>query len=202
MSKVNFTVNAQKHSAEEGSNLLAALVDVGIYVPHLCFGESAGGACRLCFVEVAGAPRPLCACEVKVADGLSVSTESEAARELARRSFELIAAQHAIDCQDCYRDGNCMIKKARHHLNARFGMAGKAEPAPEADGVAIRADKCILCGRCIAACATQGNATLGFVGRGQATVVEPVVMDAAQAELCRGCRACMEACPAGAVALG
>ena len=61
-------------------------------------------------------------------------------------------------------------------------------------------NRCVLCGRCVAACRERhGTAVLTFAGRGFATVVSSWGCDEGQAEVCRNCWACLDCCPVAAL---
>ena len=60
--------------------------------------------------------------------------------------------------------------------------------------------KCILCGRCIAACKKhQGLGILGFMERGFKTKVGPVFDRSLNDVNCMQCGQCINVCPVGAL---
>jgi formate dehydrogenase major subunit len=66
--------------------------------------------------------------------------------------------------------------------------------------ITIDPNKCILCSRCIRACAdVLGLPVLGLVGRGFTTVVKPAMGRPLLESACISCGACVETCPTGAL---
>jgi len=61
-------------------------------------------------------------------------------------------------------------------------------------------NKCILCGRCVKICTESGAGTLGFVGRGFGTTVEPAFFQPLGEDArCTSCGLCVSTCPTGAL---
>ena len=66
--------------------------------------------------------------------------------------------------------------------------------------ITLDPNKCILCGRCVRACAdVVGLSVLGFVGRGFSTVVGPALGRPLAETTCIACGACVQTCPTGAL---
>lgn len=66
--------------------------------------------------------------------------------------------------------------------------------------ITLDPNKCILCGRCVRACADLvGLSVLGFVGRGFGTLVGPALGRPLAESPCIACGACVETCPTGAL---
>jgi len=62
-------------------------------------------------------------------------------------------------------------------------------------------NKCILCGKCVAACRDlAGYTVLGFVGRGYEASVQPALQQPLQA-VCKDCGVCTSVCPTGAISV-
>lgn len=100
MEMINLTINNKKVTAPQGSTILEAAQQNGIYIPTLCYDEAVEvyGACGLCVVEVEGVPKLLRSCSAKAADGMVVNTESERAVRSRKTAIELLMSAHDGDC--------------------------------------------------------------------------------------------------------
>jgi formate dehydrogenase major subunit len=76
---INLTINGIEVSVEEGTTILKAAKQAGIYIPTLCYDEAVAvyGACGLCVVEAEGIPKLLRSCSAKCSEGMVVNTEKE-----------------------------------------------------------------------------------------------------------------------------
>jgi NADH dehydrogenase/NADH:ubiquinone oxidoreductase subunit G len=113
----------------EGTNLLAACLAAGIYIPNLCYMTGSPepfAGCRLCFVEIQGEPAPVTACTVTVADGMVVHTATAAVRRLQQSAFRLIISAHQI-AADCPAHKHCALQQVARHL---VQVGGDVAPSP------------------------------------------------------------------------
>ena len=109
---VKLIINNQKVSVPEGTTIMEAAKNVGIYIPHLCFLKEINeiGACRVCLVEVEGMDKLVTACNTQVREGMKVITNSPRLRRTRRINIEMILSDHATDCAACVRSGNCTLQ--------------------------------------------------------------------------------------------
>lgn len=158
----------------EGGKLLKALLDLGFEIPHICYHEAIGsyGACRLCLVEVEekGEWKVLPSCATDVREGMKIRTRSERIEKLRRGIIELLAKYTSSD----------LVRQ----LASLYGIEVEGER------------KCVLCGLCVNVCSILANA-ISFEGRGIKKRVSPPFGDVT--EFCRGCLACVNVCPTGAI---
>src|SRR5512141_1908987 len=91
--KVRVTINGELHEAEPGQSILSLLGEAGVHVPHLCHDPRLAPAavCRLCLVELAPGSRPVPACATPVAEGMAISTHTEALEAERRMALRLLA---------------------------------------------------------------------------------------------------------------
>lgn len=131
------TVNGDKVNAERGENLLKAILDTGVYVPHLCYhpdlppwkGQRSSESvywgkevrksssstsvpeeqegCRLCLVEIEGASQPQRACVLEVEEGMVIETDTPELRELRQKNLSKILSKHPHTCLVCAQREGC-----------------------------------------------------------------------------------------------
>jgi len=181
---VNFTINGQKYSAENGSTILRVARDHGIKIPTLCDHEAIEpyGACRLCIVEITRGTRSriVTSCLYPVEDGLAVQTDSPRVLRNRRMLLELLLAR-------------CSENKVIKELAGEYGIEKpifREEYWEQHD--------CIVCGLCVRACEqVVGVSAISLVNRGVSKEPKPPFLEKAKA--CIGCGSCYYACPTGAV---
>lgn len=152
---VTVTVNGVEKHFPKGKNLLAALLDVGNYVPHYCWHPSLSiaGNCRLCLIEIEGQPRPSIACNMTCTDGLKIRTEGAMVEDCRKGMMEFLLVQHPLDCPICDRGGECMLQ--RYSRDYGFGTSRMNDERrrftkPQFDPlIDIERNRCILCTRCV-----------------------------------------------------
>ncbi|MEG0823428.1 MAG: NADH-dependent [FeFe] hydrogenase, group A6 [Erysipelotrichaceae bacterium] len=206
MSKINLTINNQIIEAEAGSTILEAARANNIFIPTLCYLKdyTGTGACRVCNVEVVGA-RSLCAaCVYPVTEGMVVKTNSAKALKARKDIVELILSNHAQNCLSCMRNTNCELQALAQIVGVRADSFTGEKSKPTYDevspGIVRDTSKCVLCGRCVAACEKiQGLGVLGFSERGFKTKVGPVFDHSLQDVNCIQCGQCVNVCPTGAL---
>ena len=97
---LNLTINGKNITVEEGTTILQAARDNGIYIPTLCYDDAVKvyGACGLCVVEAEGIPKLLRSCSAKCSDSMVVNTESKRVVQSRKIAMELLMSAHDGDC--------------------------------------------------------------------------------------------------------
>ncbi|MEG0276081.1 MAG: NADH-dependent [FeFe] hydrogenase, group A6 [Coprobacillus sp.] len=206
MSKIKLTINNREVEAYEGKTILEVARENGIHIPTLCYLKdyTGTGACRVCQVEVEGVKNLCASCVYPIREGMVVKTNSMRALDARRRVVELIVSNHSKDCLSCIRNTNCELQKLCQELCVREDAfkGGKTEATFDevSPGVVRNTAKCILCGRCVAACQKlQGIGVLGYMDRGFKTKVGPVFDRSLDDVNCMQCGQCINVCPVGAL---
>ncbi|MCD6344016.1 MAG: (2Fe-2S)-binding protein, partial [Anaerolineae bacterium] len=213
---ISLTIDGKKVEVPAGTTVLEAAQQLGITLPTLCHHPDLTpvGACRLCVVEVERMRTLPTACTLPVTEGMVVHTHvadskaepgTDKVVDLRRFVLSMLLSDHPIECMTCEMDGDCELQrwvyeydvKWPEHSGARHSRPVDSDPNPV---VLVDMNKCILCGRCVRACAEiQGRDVWNFSERGFDTLV---VAGANQAMLdagCESCGNCVAYCPVGAL---
>ena len=178
---VEITVDGVAVAAEPGELLIAACERSGTYIPRFCYHPrmSPVGMCRMCLVEVdtgrGFALQP--SCMVPVAEGMKVSTDSEAAKKAQDGVLEFLLINHPLDCPVCDKGGECPLQDqtmAYGPGETRFVEEKRhfSKPIAISETVYLDRERCILCDRCTRfADEVAGEPLIGFQGRGYHTEV-------------------------------
>jgi len=229
---VTLEVDHRPVSVPEGTTVLRAAELAGVYVPSLCSHKelSPFGGCRLCTVEITGVRGYPLACSTVAQDGMQVTTDTVALREMRREILQLILSQHpssclvcdekaacarslqtihkagvSTGCHSCPNDGECELQE----VVDRVGVTEIGYPVtyrglePEHDDPFYDRDYnlCILCGRCVRMChEVRGTSVLSFKFRGPKTLIGPAFGSSHIEAGCEFCGACVSVCPTGALA--
>ena len=199
-------VNNKTIIARRGETILEALERNGIKVPTLCHmqGLYPTGSCRMCVVEVEGKPNLITACSYPVEEWMKIKTHSPRVVNARKTNVELLLSNHPDDCLYCERNGNCELQRFAEELNVRerrfIGKKNKYKTDPSGSSIVRDPAKCILCGRCVRTCdEIIGPATLGYIRRGNKTIIGPVFNKELNLSSCITCGQCIMACPTGAL---
>jgi formate dehydrogenase major subunit/formate dehydrogenase alpha subunit len=206
---IKFTLNNQELEVPDGTTVLQAARANGITIPTLCDHPDLTpyGGCRLCVVEVEGARVPQASCTLPAAHGLRVRTESPALTQSRKTVLELLLSNYYDSGYTPSKDP--ALNELAHwvqHYDVHLPEAQKpkqpryavnSDPNPF---VFVDLNKCILCTRCVRACAeVQGRFVWGLSDRGFDTrIVAGADMTMLEAR-CESCGACVAYCPTGAL---
>lgn len=206
MGMVNLIIDGQEVQAREGSTVLEAAQQAGIYIPTLCFLKDINqiGACRVCLVEIEKARGLQPSCAYPVSEGMVVRINTAKVREARKAVVELILSNHPKDCLTCDRNTNCELQALANQLGIkeiRFeGANSTFEPDLTSPSIVRDPDKCILCRRCVTVCnQVQEVGVLGVTNRGFDSIVAPPFKRQLDEVNCTYCGQCINVCPVGAL---
>ncbi len=205
--KLHLTIDGQSITAQSGQTILEAARAAGIDdIPVLCYHPALSnwGACRMCVVEVKGMRGLQTACTCPVSDGMEVETETEQVVNVRKFVLELLFSERNHYCMFCQMSGDCELQD----LAYRYGLDHFTYPRPyEKLGVdasrkyfIMDQNRCILCSRCIRACAeVVANHTLNLRERGADSMVMADLNVPFGDSTCVECGTCLQVCPTGAL---
>jgi bidirectional [NiFe] hydrogenase diaphorase subunit len=204
---VSLRIDGELVTASEGQTVLESAREHGKEIPTLCYlkGLSATGACRLCMVELAGTDRLLPACTTPVQDGVSIRTTSPRLEEYRRMAVELLLVERNHICSVCVSNGRCELQTLAQSLEITHVRYPYNNPRLHVDmshpRYVIDQNRCILCTRCVRACAELEGAHVWEVSaRGiSSRLVSDMADDWGSARNCTSCGKCIQACPTGAL---
>ncbi|MDI9566980.1 MAG: formate dehydrogenase subunit alpha [Brevefilum fermentans] len=202
------TINGIEIEAESTWTILEAAEHANITIPTLCYHKdlSPTGACRMCLVSVKGAKGLVTSCTTPVSEGMEVETENETLTSSRQSVLKLLLSVYHDTGYKPDETDNELFKWARHYgLDPYAHMSSKARFEVDSDPnpfIFVDMNKCILCTRCVRACAEiQGRFVWGVSERGfDAHIVAGFDEDLLDAR-CESCGACVAYCPTGALSL-
>jgi formate dehydrogenase alpha subunit len=203
---IKLRINTRTVDADAHDSILNAARQNGIVIPTLCHHQnlSPEGSCRLCIVEVEGYPHSAAACCTEATPGMEVRTETEALASERRQILHMLLQRY----HDSETGGDRIPTEFERWLQhygvdrTRYQSAKPRYPVDSDPNPLIRVDlnKCILCGRCVRACAEiQGRFVWEIAGRG----TDPRLIAGPDTTMidgrCECCGACVHYCPTAAL---
>jgi [NiFe] hydrogenase diaphorase moiety small subunit len=201
---ITFTIDGVEVKASAGQTILNAADAAGIYIPRLCWLKEAStdARCRVCTVLVNG--RPQAACVFPASNGLAVQNDIPELQEMRKQIIEMLFVEGNHFCMFCEMSGKCELQA----LGYRLGMTSPRYPflypkrsvdASHPD-VWLDRNRCILCGRCVAASsAVDKKNVFQFVNRGAKTELGVNSAEGLGGTNLKLTDKAVEACPVGAL---
>ncbi|MBW1706521.1 MAG: molybdopterin-dependent oxidoreductase [Deltaproteobacteria bacterium] len=230
MPENTITIDGRKSTFNPGETILEVARQNGIFIPTLCHlkGTKPTGACRVCVVEIEGGRGLSPACSMPAGDKMVVHTSSPVVLEARRTILALLlnSGNHncAISTKDsedwtefeqhvenydqsadlCAAHSACKLQAYayRYQVDTRGLIRRETEYPIEMASPLIMRDfsRCILCGRCVAACnETQVNRAISHGFRGAKAKIVAMGNDSLERSECVFCGECLQACPVGAL---
>jgi len=203
---VKITMDEKEVLVPEGCTILEAAQRNAIHIPTLCHHPALSnwGGCRMCVVEVDGSPKLAASCVMPVREGMEVVTTNERILEARRTVLEFLFAERNHNCMFCPQSGDCELQALAYelgmdHLTMSFSFNSFPTDVTS-ETMIIDHNRCILCGRCVRACAEiAGTHVLNFHNRGPRNLVGLDLHASREESTCYGCGVCLQVCPTGAI---
>lgn len=209
---VKLYINNKEINAEDNQTVLEAAIENGITIPTLCHHKDLTpvGSCRLCLVEVEGWQGQVASCTLPVSEGLVVQTETPSVIQSRKSILELLLQNYvdsgyssSIQSNQYDQQSEFMYWVNQYGVQApEMPLIDHGHPVGKDPNPFIWVDfnKCILCTRCVRACAElQGRFVWGVAERGIESKIsagaDTTMLDAR----CESCGACVAYCPTGAL---
>ncbi len=201
---VNLEIDGKRIEVENGTSVIEAASQLGIYIPHFCYNKklSIAANCRVCLVEVVKAPKPLPACATPVAEGMIVFTASALAVKAVKGVMEFLLINHPLDCPICDEGGECELQ------DLAVGYGGSASRYTEEKRMVLPKDigplvsaeemsRCINCTLCVRFGVEIGGVMeLGQAFRGEHAEIMSFLSGPVESELSGNM---IDLCPVGAL---
>lgn len=200
---IKFTLNGKQCLAEDGSYLVEAARECGVYVPTLCNypGIPPKGACRICTVMVNGIPST--ACTTKVTEGMTVVTSTPELESFRKSIVEILFAEGNHLCPSCEKSGSCELQALAYRYRMTVPQFPYVFPKRDVEAwhpkILKDHNRCIQCKRCIRGIHTkEGKALFAFGKRGDKVVIN-IDRETSKNLSDELAQKAMDLCPVGAI---
>ncbi len=197
-------IDGKKAQVPDGSTVMDAAQQVGVYIPHFCYHKklSIAANCRMCLVQVEKAPKPLPACATPVTNGMKVFTHSDLAVKAQKGVMEFLLINHPLDCPICDQGGECQLQdmsvgygpmKSRYTEDKHVVFHKNVGPLVSMEEMS----RCIHCTRCVRfGQEIAGVMELGMANRNMHSEIMTFVGRSVDSELSGNM---IDLCPVGAL---
>ena len=200
---VKFKIDGKIYETEEGTYIVEAARENGIYIPTLCNirGVKPRGSCRICTVKVYG--KYVSACSTPVKDGMEIENDIFEIQDIRKSIVELLFVEGNHFCPSCEKSGNCELQALAYRFNMMVPRFPYVFPVKEVEAnnpkIVKDQNRCILCKRCIRTIKDEnGKSLFAYNKRGHnvKVILDPVLGANITDELAQEA---MDICPVGSI---
>jgi formate dehydrogenase major subunit len=204
---IQISIDDRTYEVPEKITVLQAARLLGIEVPTLCDHPSLKpyGGCRLCVVEVEGIRTLQASCTLPVYNGMVVHTNTPKVGKARDFVLTMLFSERNHFCPFCQKTGgDCELQNAAYGQEmTHWPIQPNWKPYPLDTShpyIVIDHNRCILCRRCVRACAELvGNFTLSIQNRGANSLLMADNDLPFGESSCVRCGTCLQMCPTGAL---
>lgn len=203
----NVVINGESYQVQDGTTVIEAARGNGVEILTLCYLKECGnvGKCGVCAVEIEGKNNLSLACLTKVEEGMIIKTDSEKVQERVKMRISALLNKHEFKCGPCSRKEDCeflkLVIKSKGRASQPFVIEDRTEYVDErSKSIVIDRTKCILCGRCQAACIKKtGTGAIKIANVNGKRIVTAKDQKCFDDTNCLLCGQCVAACPVDAL---
>ncbi len=231
MKDASILLNNREYLFQNGQTILDVAKRNGIVIPTLCHLDTviSKGSCNICVVEIKGEDDLVQACTTKAQTGMQIRTESPRVVTARKKrlqillesgnhncsigasqgslwtQFQMEAAQMEATQALCPRWGDCELQSLAYQYQVQWDRSRVPDykfPKETVNPLIVRDfSRCILCGRCVAACnQIQVNQAIRMPEEADNQRVIAGLSDVTLKDSnCVFCGECIQACPVGAL---
>ncbi len=206
MEEIRLNIDNREVTGHKGQTILEIARENNIYIPSLCYNPkiTTTGACRMCIVRINDTMIKT-SCTEPAANGMKIETEDEEIISLRKEILNMLLAEGDHNCLYCESNGDCELQDLiiRYDIDPPLNTFPKNTREIDTvsnEGLRRNENRCILCGRCVKACAEiQVKNVWDFAGRGSGTHLTADLFDTIGDSSCVKCGTCVQLCPTGAL---
>lgn len=204
---INIIIDGKAVATDEKRTILSLAKENGIDISTLCFLKDCNevGNCGVCVVEIEGRDELATACNTFAEDGMVINTKTEKVENHVKERLSTMLDRHEFKCGPCKRRENCeflkLVIKHKARASKPFIVADKSQYVDDrSKSLVLDRSKCVLCGRCVAACEKKtGTCTIKFVDKDGNRVIGTENDSCFDDTNCLLCGQCVAVCPVDAL---
>ncbi len=211
---VHLIIDGETIFVPAGTSILEVAWQRKIDIPVLCHEQDRCpvGVCRLCVVDVHGRYGYTAACTLKAEvndfkrnlndPDLVIETNTEGVVAARKTLLEMFMADHGAPCVRQQHTHDCELEMLAAKFGitlARYPATKAARPLDSSQSIVVDHSACVLCDRCVRACADAGYFVIAREGKGFDVGIAFDLNSPLSASSCVSCLECVYSCPTGAL---
>lgn len=213
---VHLVLDGETIFVPKGTPILEVAWNKKIDIPILCHEQRRNpvGVCRVCVVNVNGrAYAAACMLKAEINDlkknpsdpDLVIDASSDMVKEARKTILQLLMSEHPQPCVAPEHKLQCELEWLAEKLDvpetpyARTPAGSSRGQDTSSHSIRVNHDACILCDRCIRACADEQHYVIARQGKGHEAKIAFGLGNPMYSSGCVSCGACVVACPTTAI---